>query len=100
MRYILITLTRYLERPKHIEVQILADRFGNCVHLFERDCSVQRKYQKIVELAPAFNLSAQLREAVYNAAIKLAKYTNYGMWLCEAQYTARLMKDGAKLFNF
>ena len=52
---------RYLERAKHIEVQILADKTAKCIHLFERDCSVQRKHQKIIEIGPAPTLSKKLR---------------------------------------
>jgi pyruvate carboxylase len=71
---------RFLHRPKHIEVQVLSDRYGNHVHLFERDCSVQRKHQKVVEMAPSPNLSPKVREAIFNAAINLAKFLNYGKY--------------------
>ncbi|MDP3130258.1 MAG: acetyl-CoA carboxylase biotin carboxylase subunit, partial [Bacillota bacterium] len=72
---------KYLERPRHIEVQILADKFGNVVHLGERDCSIQRRNQKVVEESPAANLSDVLRKKLGAAAVKLAKavgYTNAG----------------------
>ncbi len=73
--------TMFLEqavlRPRHIEVQILADGQGNTVHLFERDCSVQRRNQKVVEIAPAPNLSEDIRQALYRDAITFAKSINY-----------------------
>lgn len=69
---------RFLDRPKHIEVQILSDRYGNHVHLFERDCSVQRKHQKVIEFAPSPNLLPQVRLGVFYAAVRLARYLNYG----------------------
>ena len=72
-----IYLEKYLESPKHIEVQILGDTQGNIVHLFERDCSVQRRHQKLVEIAPAFSLKPELRKAICDAAVKLMKNVNY-----------------------
>ncbi|RUS15955.1 pyruvate carboxylase [Endogone sp. FLAS-F59071] len=72
-----VFLERFVERPKHIEVQLLADRAGNVVHLFERDCSVQRRHQKVVEVAPAKNLDVAVRDAILNDAIKLAKSVGY-----------------------
>lgn len=64
-------------RPRHIEVQILADSAGNTVHLFERDCSVQRRHQKVIEIAPAPNLDQSIRDAIYDDAVKFAKSINY-----------------------
>ena len=72
-----IYLEKYLEDPKHIEVQIIGDQYGNLVHLFERDCSVQRRHQKLVEIAPAFSLPVEQRQAICNAAVKLMKNVNY-----------------------
>ncbi|MCS4276930.1 pyruvate carboxylase [Mycetocola sp. BIGb0189] len=73
--------TMFLEqavlRPRHIEVQILADEQGNVMHLFERDCSVQRRNQKVVEIAPAPNISDELRQALYRDAVAFAKSINY-----------------------
>ncbi|GAA3586535.1 pyruvate carboxylase [Klugiella xanthotipulae] len=64
-------------RPRHIEVQILADKQGGTVHLFERDCSVQRRHQKVVEIAPAPNISEELRQALYRDAVAFARSINY-----------------------
>ncbi len=72
-----VFLERYLERPRHIEVQILADGAGNVIHLFERDCSVQRRHQKVVEIAPAQNLEPSLRERLCDDAVKLARAVGY-----------------------
>ncbi|RUS28256.1 pyruvate carboxylase [Jimgerdemannia flammicorona] len=72
-----VFLERFVDKPKHIEVQLLADRAGNVVHLFERDCSVQRRHQKVVEVAPAKNLDVAVRDAILNDAIKLAKSVGY-----------------------
>jgi pyruvate carboxylase len=73
--------TVYLEqavlRPRHIEVQILADTRGNVIHLYERDCSVQRRHQKVVELAPAPNLPAELRDKICADAVALARHNRY-----------------------
>ena len=72
-----IFLEKYVENPKHIEVQILADTHGNIVHLFERDCSVQRRFQKVVEVAPSFGLKASTRQKLYGYALKIAQQVNY-----------------------
>src|SRR5699024_5582500 len=64
-------------RPRHIEVQVLADRTGHTVHLFERDCSVQRRHQKVVEIAPAPNLSDEARQQLTRDAIAFAESINY-----------------------
>lgn len=68
---------RFLDKPKHIEVQLLADKYGNVIHLFERDCSVQRRHQKVVEIAPAKTLPVEVRDAILSDAVKLAKEANY-----------------------
>merc|ERR1712159_367664 len=67
----------YVEEPRHIELQILGDTEGNVVHLFERDCSVQRRHQKVVEIAPAKNLPKSVRDAILTDAVRLAKSVNY-----------------------
>ena len=72
-----VFIERFLERPRHIEVQILGDSLGNIVHLFERDCSVQRRHQKVVEVAPATHLPEEVRQGILADAIKLAKSVNY-----------------------
>ncbi|XP_076813420.1 pyruvate carboxylase, mitochondrial-like [Clavelina lepadiformis] len=70
-------IERYLQGPRHIEVQILGDRAGNVVHLYERDCSIQRRYQKVVELAPASNLPIGLRRLLADDALKIARHVGY-----------------------
>ncbi|WP_296314430.1 pyruvate carboxylase [Winogradskyella sp. UBA3174] len=70
-------LEKYVENPKHIEVQIVADRHGNIRHLFERDCSVQRRHQKVVEVAPSFNVSQTVKDALYKYAIAITSEVNY-----------------------
>ncbi|KAL6716411.1 pyruvate carboxylase [Lecanora helva] len=72
-----VFVERFLDRPKHIEVQLLGDSTGNVVHLYERDCSVQRRHQKVVELAPAKDLPTNVRDKILNDAVKLAKSVNY-----------------------
>ena len=68
---------KYLTRPRHVEIQVFCDELGNGVYLFERDCSVQRRHQKIIEEAPAPNMSQEIREKMGEAAIKAAKAINY-----------------------
>ena len=70
-------LEKYVEDPKHIEVQIVADTHGNIRHLYERDCSVQRRHQKVVEMAPSYNLSQTLRDNLYKYAVAIATEVNY-----------------------
>src|SRR5512146_303448 len=72
-----VFLERYIERPKHIEVQILGDHHGNLVHLFERDCSIQRRHQKVVEFAPSLALSEAQRAAICEDALKIARSVSY-----------------------
>ncbi|KAG9230442.1 putative pyruvate carboxylase [Amylocarpus encephaloides] len=72
-----VFVERFLDKPKHIEVQLLGDNEGNVVHLYERDCSVQRRHQKVVELAPAKDLPQKVRDNLLNDAVKLAKSVNY-----------------------
>jgi len=72
-----IFIEKYLKSPKHIEVQILGDNYGNIVHLYDRDCSVQRRYQKVVEYAPAFNIPEETRRVIFESAIRLSKAVGY-----------------------
>jgi pyruvate carboxylase len=72
-----VFLEKYLPRARHLEVQILADHHGNLLHLYERDCSVQRRHQKVVEVAPAANLPASIRGELCDAALQLARKANY-----------------------
>src|SRR5690625_2219710 len=72
-----VYVEKLIENPKHIEVQILGDHKNNIVHLYERDCSVQRRHQKLVEIAPSVSLPKQLREEICNAAVALMKNVKY-----------------------
>src|ERR1700676_122190 len=72
-----VFLEKYLPRARHLEVQILADNHGNLLHLYERDCSVQRRHQKVVEVAPAANLPSSVRLELCDAAVRLARKANY-----------------------
>src|SRR5262245_12824257 len=72
-----VFIEKYIGRAGHIEVQILGDQHGNLVHLFERDCSVQRRHQKVVEIAPAPNLDTTVRQALCDAAIKIGRAVKY-----------------------
>nr|XP_040038034.1 pyruvate carboxylase, mitochondrial [Gasterosteus aculeatus aculeatus]XP_040038035.1 pyruvate carboxylase, mitochondrial [Gasterosteus aculeatus aculeatus] len=68
---------KFIEKPRHIEVQILGDKYGNVIHLYERDCSIQRRHQKVVEIAPAFQLDPHLRNRLHADAVNLAKQVGY-----------------------
>lgn len=72
-----VFLEKFVENPKHIEVQIAADRHGNIVHLFERDCSVQRRFQKVVEIAPSVTLSQSAKNKLYTYALNIARAVSY-----------------------
>jgi acetyl-CoA carboxylase biotin carboxylase subunit len=88
-------LEKYLERPRHIEVQILADQQGHVIHLYERDCSTQRRYQKLVEESPSPGLESRRRDDLCKSAVRLAKaagYTNAG--------TFEFLVDGKKSHYF
>ncbi len=73
----IIFMEKYLYRPKHIEVQILGDKHGNIIHLFERDCSLQRRHQKVVEFAPSISIDKEIKEKILADSVALAKYVNY-----------------------
>jgi pyruvate carboxylase len=72
-----VFLEKFIESPKHIEVQILGDRYGNIIHLFERDCSVQRRFQKVVEVAPAISLKPSTCQQLHDYAIRICKQVHY-----------------------
>ena len=72
-----VFLEKFLERVRHVEVQILGDTQGNVVHLYERDCSVQRRHQKIIEMAPAYNLGESVRNRILEDALKIARACRY-----------------------
>ena len=72
-----VFLERYLAHPKHIEVQVMGDNYGNLVHFFDRDCSVQRRHQKVVEFAPSLSLTQTQREELCTAALKIAGHVKY-----------------------
>lgn len=72
-----VFIEKYVASPRHIEVQILADEHGNTVHLFERECSVQRRHQKVIEEAPSAALTPEIRQRIGEAAVKVAKSCNY-----------------------
>jgi 3-methylcrotonyl-CoA carboxylase alpha subunit len=85
-----VLIEKYVTSPRHIEMQIFADRHGNAIHLNERDCSLQRRHQKVIEEAPAPGLSAQLRAAMGAAAVAAAKAANY-----QGAGTVEFIADGA-----
>lgn len=72
-----IYIEKFIENPKHIEVQVMCDKFGNVVHLFERNCSMQRRNQKMLEEAPCQSISKDLKEKLYDSAIKACKFVGY-----------------------
>lgn len=72
-----VFIEKYASRPRHIEIQLIADNFGNCVYLFERECSVQRRHQKVIEEAPSSVLTPELREKMGKCAVDVAKACNY-----------------------
>lgn len=72
-----VLIERYVEAPRHVEVQVFADNFGNCIYLGDRDCTLQRRHQKVIEEAPAPGLSAELRKEMGEAAVRCAKKINY-----------------------
>lgn len=72
-----IFIEKFIDQPKHIEVQLLGDQHGNLVHLYERDCSVQRRFQKVVEVAPSYGLKEETKQKLYQYAVAIGKAVNY-----------------------
>ncbi|GAA4423306.1 acetyl-CoA carboxylase biotin carboxylase subunit [Bremerella cremea] len=72
-----VYIEKYVEHPRHVEVQVIADHYGNAVHLFERECSTQRRHQKLIEESPAPNLSEETRQAICAAAVRMIKAADY-----------------------
>ena len=72
-----VYIEKYLDEPRHIEFQVLGDNFGNAIHVFERECSIQRRYQKIIEESPSVTLSPEIREKMGKTAVKICKKTGY-----------------------
>ena len=88
-----VIVEKYLPAPKHIEVQILADKHGNIVHLYERNCSIQRRHQKIIEVAPSPSLPLSLLEELYSAALKIAHESNI-----TSAATVEFLVDGGEFY--
>lgn len=91
----IMIIEKYIKNPRHVEIQLMADNFGNVVHLFERDCSIQRRHQKIIEEAPAPNLSMSLRQQLAEAAVSVAKAIEY-----QGAGTVEFLVDGESSFYF
>lgn len=90
-----IFIEKYIEKPRHIEFQILGDNFGNVIHLFDRECSIQRRYQKIIEEAPSPTVDPELRKRMGEAAVRIGKETNYN-----SAGTIEFLVDSDKNFYF
>ena len=90
-----VFIERFVTSPRHIEIQILADSHGNCVHLFERECSIQRRHQKVIEEAPSAVLTTELRDEMGRCAIQVAKSCHY-----EGAGTVEFLLDDQLRFYF
>ena len=94
-----VLIEKYVQRPRHIEIQIFGDNHGNCVSLFERDCSVQRRHQKVLEEAPAPGMTAAMRLAMGEAAVAAAKAVQY-VGAGTVEFIVEQADDGAMSFYF
>ena len=97
-----VYLEKYIEQPRHVEVQVLADQHGNVVHLWERECSTQRRHQKLIEESPAVNLPDETRQAMCEAAVRLirnANYTNAGTveFIVDSNYNFYFIEVNARI---
>lgn len=97
-----VFIERYASQPRHIEIQLLADNHGNCVYLFERECSIQRRHQKLIEEAPSSVLTPQLREKMGKCAVDVAKACNYSgagtvEFLLDAQHNFYFLEMNTRL---
>lgn len=90
-----IYMEKYIKKPRHIEMQIIADKYGNCIHLGERDCSLQRRHQKVLEESPAILLDDATRKSLHEAAVRASKYVGY-----ENAGTIEFLADEQKNFYF
>ena len=92
-----LLLEKYLTQPRHVEIQVFADTHGNCIYLFERDCSLQRRHQKVIEEAPAPALPDELRTRIGEAAVAAARAVNYvGAGTVEFMYAGRRSSISSK----
>jgi len=97
-----VYIEKYIERGRHVEVQILGDHAGNCIHLFERDCTLQRRHQKLVEESPSPVLKSSVREALCSSAVRLAKAAGYASagtveFLVDKQQNFYLLEVNARI---
>ncbi|HLF65356.1 MAG TPA: acetyl-CoA carboxylase biotin carboxylase subunit [Saprospiraceae bacterium] len=90
-----VFIEKYVTSPRHIEVQIMADKHGNCIHLFERECSIQRRHQKVVEEAPSSFVTPELRKQIGEAAVRIAQLSGY-----EGAGTVEFLMDAERNFYF
>ncbi len=90
-----VYLERYIEEPRHIEIQVLGDKYGNVIHLFERECSIQRRYQKIIEESPSATLDPETRNLMGEAAVKIAREIGY-----DSAGTVEFLVDKSLKFYF
>jgi len=94
-----VLIEKYVQRPRHIEMQVFGDQHGNCVHLFERDCSVQRRHQKVLEEAPAPGMTQAMRKAMGDAAVAAARAVNY-VGAGTVEFIVEQRDDGSMNFFF